>query len=167
MYIGIWSVLFAIVVFDAKECRIPNKLVVLLLAMVFGDLYIINDGLLNIPSQYWLGGVVAFLVCFALYLARLMGAGDVKLIGALGFWVGLESLLPFASAIILIGAVQSIFYLAQNLAISQLNIKQHVNQYLVHNIYGRLNRAPIDAIEMRIPFAPAIVVALAVYPIIG
>jgi prepilin peptidase CpaA len=167
MYIGIWSVLFAIVVFDAKECRIPNKLVVLLLAVVFGDLYIIHDGLLNIPSQYWLGGVVAFLVCFALYLGRLMGAGDVKLIGALGFWVGLESLLPFASAIILMGAVQSIFYLAQKLAISQLHIKQHVNQYLAHNIYGRLTRAPIDAIEMRIPFAPAIVVALAVYPIIG
>lgn len=167
MFIGIWSVLFIIVVYDAKESRIPNKLVGLLLVLILAHLYNYYGAVFSVPPQFILGGITAFSACFALYLGGLMGAGDVKLLGALGFLVGFDHLSQFATAVVLIGAVQSIFYLAQKLALSQVSLKQHVRQYVAHNIYGRLTRAPVDAIEMRIPFAPAIVAALALYPVIG
>ncbi|MFA0442269.1 prepilin peptidase [Vibrio sp. 10N.222.51.C12] len=167
MHLGIWSVLFIIAVFDAKENRIPNTLVTLLLGVIFVHLYTFYGSMSAIPLHYYQGSAVAFVFCFILYLGGLMGAGDVKLIAAISLFVGLDHLLSFAIAIVLTGAVLSVFYLAQKFAISQVNIRQHVRNYMAHNIYGRLNKAPIKAIEMRIPFAPAIAVALAFYPVIS
>lgn len=167
MYIGIWTVLFIIVVFDARENRIPNKLVGLLTVVIIAHLYSFYGSVLSIPSDHLIGGLVGFSVCFALYLGGLVGAGDVKLIGSISLLIGLDDLLPYGAAVIVIGGIQSTFYLAQKLAMSQVSLGQHMRQYVTHNIYGRLTKAPVDAIEMRIPFAPAIVAAVALYPIMS
>lgn len=167
MEIGIWAVLVVIAINDAREYRIPNKLVGVLLVLIVLHLLSTYGGVLEISAEHWYGGLVSFAVCFGLYLLRLMGAGDVKLLGALGILVGLQSLTQFLSVVVLAGAVQSVFYLAHQLANSQLSVKQHFADYVTHNIYGRLGHGRVKPIQMRVPFAPAIVAALALYPVIG
>ena len=72
--------------FDIKSRRIPNVLTFGAAAAGFGY-HTATGGLgaLGTSVSGWLVGVVMFIVPFAL---RGLGGGDVKLLGALGAWVG-------------------------------------------------------------------------------
>jgi|SRR5580658_1848677 prepilin peptidase CpaA len=73
-------------VYDIRFRRIPNWLVLAGLALGVG-LNTFLSGWLGLRSSL-LGMVVAFLIYFPLYLLRGMGAGDVKLMAAIGAIVG-------------------------------------------------------------------------------
>ncbi|NMU85505.1 prepilin peptidase, partial [Vibrio parahaemolyticus] len=71
----IWSLLIAIGVSDAQKHRIPNKAVLLLLVVVTAN--VIYSPTTSLMDHAY-GGLVAFAVCFALYLVKAMAGGDVK-----------------------------------------------------------------------------------------
>jgi prepilin peptidase CpaA len=73
-------------VFDVRQRRIPNWLV--LAALISG--LALNTFLFEWPGlrMSLLGILLAFLIYFPLYLLRGMGAGDVKLMAAVGALVG-------------------------------------------------------------------------------
>lgn len=73
-------------VYDILYRRIPNWLVLpaLLVAFLLNGFLYLGDGLLRSA----LGMGLALLIYFPLYLLRGMGAGDVKLMAALGALVG-------------------------------------------------------------------------------
>ena len=73
----IWSLLVAIGVSDAQKQRIPNKSVLMLLVAVTANV-IYNPATSGLDHLY--GGLVAFAVCFVLYLFKVMAGGDVKLL---------------------------------------------------------------------------------------
>ncbi len=80
-------------VFDIRSRRIPNRLVLAGLVAGIG-IHLWLDGWAGLKTA-GIGLAVGFGVYFLLYLVRAMGAGDVKLMGALGaiagwwhwFWV--------------------------------------------------------------------------------
>jgi prepilin peptidase CpaA len=73
-------------VYDILYRRIPNWLVLsaLLLAFLLNGFLYLGDGLLRSA----LGMALALLIYFPLYVLRGMGAGDVKLMAAIGALVG-------------------------------------------------------------------------------
>lgn len=79
---------------DLKQRIIPNISVALL--AVFGLVIAITHvsplGVELFDS--FLGCIIAFAFLLPFYLIGWMGAGDVKLAAALGFWLGYELLLP-------------------------------------------------------------------------
>ncbi len=81
IFIVVWSILFVIGVYDAREYRIPNYMVVILLVVsLLASLMtaqIVNDNsrLLN----QTLGFIVTFFIGLLLYILKVMAAGDVKL----------------------------------------------------------------------------------------
>jgi len=80
--------------FDIKSYRIPNVLVgVLLLAFVITAL--ISGAEINWPSHL-IAGSVFFVGGIIFYSLGQMGAGDVKLLGAIALWGGTSALLPLA-----------------------------------------------------------------------
>jgi prepilin peptidase CpaA len=98
------GILMAAVVIDLMSYRIPNSLVVALLA-----LFIIIAAT-NWTSVAWLSHVGAGILVFGagifLYAIRQMGAGDVKLLGVVALWAGvfaLPALLFFVSICGLLG----------------------------------------------------------------
>ncbi|HET9832285.1 MAG TPA: prepilin peptidase [Vicinamibacterales bacterium] len=117
--------------FDLRTRRIPNVLTfgAALLAMAFNVVAHGSSGFMT-ASGGWLLGVVLFLPFFAL---GGMGAGDVKLLGAIGAWLGPETVLQVALYSVLAGGVFALVvalrtgYLRQAL----LNLKMLITMWLM------------------------------------
>ena len=126
----IWSLtggalLLAAMGWDVKTHRIPNGLVAtglvlgLLIAMLPGGL-----GLM--PALY--GGLVGLAVYLPLYFLRILGAGDVKLLAAVGVYVGFPNVMGVALLTALIGMVLSVL----------IALRHHQLQHMVKQVYQGL-----------------------------
>ncbi|OLQ87151.1 hypothetical protein BIY22_11320 [Vibrio panuliri] len=156
LVVAFWSLMFVIGVSDAKNQRIPNKLVVLL--FVVSCVHVFSYGTTD-ATDHLTGAFIAFCGALVLYWRKAMAAGDVKLLFVIGFWVGFDQLLPVLAAIIMAGGVVSCFYLAQFLATSQLSLQQNLQGYYYYRTTYKFSHRT----KLVIPFAPAIVIGLASY----
>lgn len=112
----IWTVLLPIGVSDAKAHRIPNQLLLMLLAVI------LVSCIVTVPNELLLLTLLdksgAFAICFfvslGLYLLRVMAPGDVKFIAVLGFWLGTESLTSYLFYVCLMTAFVGSMYWALN-----------------------------------------------------
>jgi prepilin peptidase CpaA len=103
------GILLAAVIIDLTSYRIPNSLVLALLALF------IVVAALNWTSVAWLSHIGAAILVFGagifLYAIKQMGAGDVKLLAVVALWAGvfaLPALLFFVSICGLLGMVMII-----------------------------------------------------------
>ncbi|HEV8039465.1 MAG TPA: prepilin peptidase [Bryobacteraceae bacterium] len=96
-------------VYDIRFRRIPNWLVLMGLVLGLG----LNTFLLRWPGARasLLGIVLAFLIYFPLYLLRGMGAGDVKLMAAIGAIVGPANWFGIFIVSALLGGIVAVFLL--------------------------------------------------------
>ncbi|HDU8586870.1 TPA: prepilin peptidase [Vibrio alginolyticus] len=153
----VWFLLITIGVSDAQKNRIPNKAVLLLLAAVTASVIAHPTGENGLDHVY--GGLVAFAVCFALYLGKVMAGGDVKLLAVIGAWLGLSNLGEAAIAIILAGGGVSVFYLMLHVASSGVAWSHQIKGYCLEKVTpGFRSSKPLV-----IPFAPIIVIGLAYF----
>lgn len=153
----IWFLLIAIGVSDAQKNRIPNKAVLVLLLAVTASVIVHPTGESGLDHLY--GGLVAFAVCFALYLFKVMAGGDVKLLTVIGVWLGLSNLGEVSIAIILAGGIVSVFYLIFHVTSSGVAWSHQIKGYCLEKVTpGFRSSKPIV-----IPFAPIIVIGLAYF----
>lgn len=91
------------VVYDLRERRIPNWLVLCGGVLALGAA-LFGGGLMAFGKAMLasLLGVAAF---FPFFMVRLVGAGDAKLFGMVGSFVGLPGLLPVLFYTVLVGGV--------------------------------------------------------------
>ena len=82
---------------------IPTLLLGLIFAFVKGGYWGLLDG--------FVGFFFAFLIGFVLYIPKALKGGDVKLISAIGAWVGYTMILNTILWIFLCGGAVSIFYI--------------------------------------------------------
>ena len=86
VWIAFAAMMIVAFVIDVISYRIPNTLVVALVA-----LFLVVSAL-NWSEVEWLGHIAAAILIFGvgifLYAIRQMGAGDVKLLGAVALWAG-------------------------------------------------------------------------------
>lgn len=105
----ICAVLLVVAVYDAMFYRIPNWLVLLLLALY--PVLIFSSH----TSIDWLmalaGAGICFIIGFALFALRLTGGGDIKLLTAAALWAGFGQLLPFLFNMALLGGALSLLLL--------------------------------------------------------
>ncbi|MBY6196594.1 prepilin peptidase [Vibrio hangzhouensis] len=165
MIVAIWTLLSILVVYDLRENRIPNNVILLLLVIVMSHTAYVSGGLFSIPVSHYTGFLLGFSIGFTLYLLKVLAAGDVKLIAVLSFNVGVESVPEFYLVICLLGGFLSLFYVAREIASSNKDFAALARTYVVSNIYGRIQKGRhIDTIVFRIPFAPAIVLGYLALP---
>ena len=88
---------------DIKSLRIPNAIFLIVLALFFLHWRV------SAPGQGFASHVVvacsALLLGFAVYAAGFMGAGDIKLIGALMLWAGPRDGLAFLMVMAVAGGL--------------------------------------------------------------
>lgn len=107
--LGSWAVICA--AYDIRQRRIPNYLTLSAYGMAIAAFVFEGQG--------WLGGTVlsclegwgiGLLLTMPAYLMKLLGAGDVKMLSAIGLLVGLESLLLTYVIASVIMAGLAVFY---------------------------------------------------------
>jgi prepilin peptidase CpaA len=111
------STVIVAAVFDLRCRRIPNWLNLAALVLGIGG----NILLFHLPGllQSSLGLGCALLIYVPLYLVRGMGAGDVKLMAAIGSIVGPGNWLGIFLATALLGGLVSLIYIASRRRLSQ------------------------------------------------
>jgi prepilin peptidase CpaA len=112
--IALIALLLTAAVIDVRNHRIPNWLTgggtVIALAFAAAGVAPQQEGLLSS-----LGGMAAGLaMLLPMYLLRVMGAGDVKLMAMVGAFVGLSHIVPAVLFAFMVGGVAAIFYVVAN-----------------------------------------------------
>ncbi|MHC4403619.1 MAG: A24 family peptidase, partial [Planctomycetota bacterium] len=94
----------AAAVVDVREYRVPNRLTVPLL--VLGVVYHSFAGGLDGLQMSLLGAAFGFASLILAYAIGILGAGDVKLVAAVGAWLGL----PATIVVVVVAALASVLY---------------------------------------------------------
>ena len=143
-------------VWDLRQGRIPNPLVYV--AMVGGLL--LRAGLVG--WQGMLDGVLAGLVAgglfFLLFLVRGMGGGDVKLITAVGCWVGIRQLPAVLLTSALAGGVMAVGYMIayRRIAPTLRNVATLFRFHLAFGLQPHPEISLVNPKAIRVPYAVAV-----------
>ncbi len=157
------AMLLAAMWHDTATRRIPNTLV------LWGSLMAL--GLSLSPHGIGLGsalagGLVGFLGFLMLYLLRVVGAGDVKLAGATGLFVGHPDMLWVSLLSLLAGGLLSITWAVFSGQLNQTlhNLSRGLTQVWLRRQYGPgAERKAFPVSATRMPYALAIGVGTAVH----
>lgn len=177
------GVLLVIGIFDVREHRIPNMYV--LLVLIFAVLMKLADGTSGIRFmaifQDIAAGMLFFLFGFVLFLLKAMAPGDVKLLGSVGFFLGLNDALTgafyIALSMVIIGLFYYFYFRAQTYHPSVLSLAKN---YFSHSelsslslvvffrqYYGVGQQKPEGMVTNRMPFAPVIVLGVSLFQYYG
>ena len=96
-------------IYDLCCRRVPNYLagVAAIIGLLL-PLYVFDSSIL---LKAYLGGILGLMMFLPPYSAGVMGAGDVKMLGTVGLYVGIDKLFLLILYIALAGGVLTLFYL--------------------------------------------------------
>lgn len=171
----VWGLLVMIGVFDARDHRIPNYLVIAVFSIAILELLVNYHPLIFfiIIRDCFSSMMIFFAISFFIYCCRGMAAGDVKLISVIGFIIGQGSLIDYLQytswACVLIG---SMYWMLNNLrrsdsSESKLKRPSSLNYLapkvvLEHHSPRTINLYSVIS-TTHMPFAPILVIGLAMY----
>ncbi|MCI5060764.1 MAG: prepilin peptidase [Alphaproteobacteria bacterium] len=104
---------------DFMRMSIPNNYVVAVVlsfipAFLLLMFFVPEADYFSTWVSHLLGGVIVFVVTYALFHFGLIGGGDAKLLSAYGLWVGLAGLMPFLFFMALMGGILGVVTLYLN-----------------------------------------------------
>jgi prepilin peptidase CpaA len=158
------TMLIAAVITDLRSRRIPNSLVVTGIAVAcIAHAVLISKGLTSLAGSTWWAPLAGLLTGLAtlmpLYLLRATGAGDVKLMGMVGAFIGVQPVLTATIYTLIAGGVLSlIFMLGRGVAAQALsNVRFLLTDWGVRASTGQgIRLAPLQSTAARLPYAVAI-----------
>lgn len=167
MNIVVWCLLFIVAVYDAREHRIPNYLLLAMLLLSAIDKAVSSSDL-SILFYSFLTGITCFIAALVLYFLRVMAPGDVKLLGVIGFWVGSEHIVGTVYWIGVSSVIVGLLYGLLRLADSPGQFKTLVNKYTMLAQFGASGSKTLQTKKKmsehyRMPFAPVVVIGLAMH----
>ncbi|MCK6262455.1 prepilin peptidase [Vibrio sp. ZSDE26] len=162
----IWAGLLIVATTDAREHRIPNiALFYLLIVTLINQSFSVHP-LTTIGSSL-LAGFVMFSVSLLLHFLRAMAPGDVKLLGIVGVIVGWGQLMNTTFWIAVSTVIVGLLYGAIRLAEDPDSLQQLFQKYTMLFAYGKNANTSLNVISkndtkvLRMPFAPIVVIGLA------
>lgn len=167
-----WIILIVIGVFDAREYRIPNYLIIFLFSIsaVFTLFNSWPTDNLNATGGHILGFFLTFFVGIAFYTLKVVAAGDVKLIAIIGLLVGYSGLYTFTMYLVFCCCfIGGMYWLLNRLMLSSFcpqktTARSFKPTYSLDDYPSEFKsdfNTKTDIAYM--PFAPIIIVALAMY----
>ncbi|HET6789181.1 MAG TPA: prepilin peptidase [Aquabacterium sp.] len=157
--VAVWS--------DVRTMRIPNWCV---LSGAFSALLIASmPGGLGLADAL-IGGAVGLALLLPLYIFRILGAGDVKLIAALGMFTGMPGIFGLTLATFASGGVLSLLWMIRHR--QSANVLSNLRTGLLHGVMdasaGKLPSAqnfPVS--QSRMPYACAIAAGMVLYVLLS
>ncbi|EKO3468074.1 prepilin peptidase [Vibrio fluvialis] len=171
--LSVWSLLFLVGVSDAKEHRIPNKLVLVLLGVSMLQLTVltISGAQLMSLGNHISGFALALVVGLILYFPRFIAAGDVKLIAVLGLLVGVSELIDYVFfvgiAIVVIGPMYWLLNRLQQQTFTLMSDHRFTvfsTSIALYDSGQRLRNSVLSGHNLTyMPLAPILVIAFAMH----
>lgn len=162
----LWTILILIGVSDAREYRIPNSWIVMVLFVAMLSLVIADypNQSLSLWADKVLGFAIMFvggLLCYA--PSRLMAAGDVKLLAVMGFIVGASHVSAFvaciAGAVVFVG---TLYWLHNRSARTFRRAGDFRKGDIVHTLTMKGVESNVAHVTP-MPLAPVMIIGLAMY----
>ena len=156
--------LVAAAVIDYRSFRIPNRLTGtgLVLGLALGAIASGLDGFLSA-----LGGAAAGMaLLLPMYILRVMGAGDVKLMAAAGSFLGLSQIVPAVLAVFITGGVAALVFVVAHRCVPRLaaNLKHVVQGAVLSVITGQAVPGMTPAMSVgRLPYGMSISAGILFY----
>jgi prepilin peptidase CpaA len=158
------ALLLSAVIVDLRSRRIPNTLVLAGLVLAFtAHLITLSTGSSPLAGRSWwaplTGMLTGLATLFPLYLLRATGAGDVKLMGMVGAFIGVQPVLTATLYTLLAGGLLSlVFMLGRGVAAQTLaNVRFLLTDWALRASSGQGARlAPLQTTAARLPYAVAI-----------
>lgn len=104
-------VLLWLAVIDVRSRRLPTKIVLTIGALYFADALLLGKSVDDVMAHLLLA-LGVFIICAALFAAKMLGGGDAKLASVIFLWAGLSLSLPALTLISVIGTLVSLVSLA-------------------------------------------------------
>ncbi|QYJ96293.1 A24 family peptidase [Shewanella alkalitolerans] len=143
------------IITDLRSQRIPNalSLAAILCGFVINGYYAHLDGLLLASF----GFALAFIILFPIFIVRVLGAGDIKLMMGIGALMGPELLAWSLLYGVVAGAVTSVFLVVWQTGLS--GVMKTLKRYW-DCIYCRtyFKPEPGEAAGQKVPYAPALAI---------
>ena len=179
MYVDlfVWCTFMIIGVSDAKEHRIPNMTLLLLLGLIClrSAMYTPHEDIWLVLANKSLAFCIALLVGVSLYGIKVMAPGDAKLIAVLGFFLGTSVLINYLYYVCLVTVYVGAMYWLLN----HLHMEHDAREHMV--VKGQANHINFTgmAVTMQLgkqdlkkkittgrgltymPFAPILIMGLA------
>lgn len=160
------ALLMCLAISDMRSRRIPNAIVIAGIGAAFlSHAALISKGLTPLAGATWWAPLAGLLTGLAtlmpLYLLRATGAGDVKLMGMVGAFIGVQSVLTAALYTLLAGGLLSlVFMLGRGVAAQALsNVRFLLTDWGVRASNGQgIRLAPLQSTAARLPYAVAIAI---------
>lgn len=162
-----WLLIFVIGVFDAREYRIPNYL---LLMLFFTQLIIFDFSNRDINLIFYnsYSFFITFIIGLLFYLFKIMAAGDVKLLAVIGFSIGYDGLINYSQYVaiscIFIGGMYWLLNKSQvldtRIPVAKSSYEQLINHFSIETYYVFNDFKQRKNITY-MPLAPVLIVALA------
>lgn len=98
---------------DTRRYLIPNRVVTAIagLWLIFATAEVAAGTAPMTVAKSLMIGLIAFVAGFGLFMARLLGGGDVKLFSAIALWAGADHGLVFTSVTVLAGGMLALTFL--------------------------------------------------------
>lgn len=158
------SVLLVLAIwYDWRMRKIPNTLVLWGVLTALG-LSLTPRGI-GIDAALW-GGLTGFLVFLLLYVFKMVGAGDVKLIAALGLFVGWPDMAKVCVAILLAGGFLAVAWglWTSNMVTVLKNLRTGLTELISAGQWPSLGQPLISQVTSeRVPYALAVGLGTAAY----
>ena len=155
-----WSVLPVIVLVilatraDVRTRKIPNRLTGPAFLLALATYWALGGP--RAAGMAVVGGLVAGLVLLPGWLMGFMGAGDVKLMAAVGAWLGFpDGLLAALAALVAGGVIAVIVAARQGRLMQAFRNALGLGRFLLGRMGGPAGTAPVFT-GVRFPFAPAV-----------
>jgi prepilin peptidase CpaA len=167
LHLVTWSLLAltlgVVAVVDARQRRIPNSLVALI--AVGGFLHALAVGGVAGGGAAIVGAVSGVALLFLQFARGWMGAGDVKLLGALGLWCGWLGAVWVLVLGSLVGGVLSVWALARLGSLERVEVGGNVLNFA--RAGALVVPAPADRLRRGVPFGVALALAGAAVTLLG
>ncbi|WPC67759.1 prepilin peptidase [Rhodoferax ferrireducens] len=158
------ALLLSAVISDLMSRRVPNTVVLTGLVLAFiAHTIALCMGSVPLAGRNWWAPLTGLLTGLAslmpLYLLRATGAGDVKLMGMVGAFIGAQSVLTATVYTLLAGGLLSlVFMLGRGVAAQTLaNVRFLLTDWALRASSGQGARlAPLQTTAARLPYAVAI-----------
>jgi prepilin peptidase CpaA len=96
---------------DIRDRHLPNKGVVAVAVLFFADALVMGSSL-SAVAWHAAAAITAGALCVALYMTKMLGGGDVKLVTAIGLWAGGNTLVAMLMLVAIVGLLMALLGLA-------------------------------------------------------